>query len=250
MDTSSLHHTLATAFSLGMVVLLSPETFILALLMAAHKTRARLNSVIFFLGSALGLLGALGFGLFITPAAATTTDPTSWLRFFIRASLGTALLGLGLYRAWQFFSGYDDRTPHPSGPPAVWKTRLLGFFPSLDPNAMTPLNPHYLLSTFVIGLFTTGLHPKTSILAIAMGHQIQLAPRLFEKMVGLTLFCFLSLLSTLFPLYLAFCRPEAGPRLKTKITGLLEIHGRWLAALICLLFSFILWKDAFACLPR
>jgi threonine/homoserine/homoserine lactone efflux protein len=250
MEVSSLHHTLATAFSMGMVVLLSPEVFVLALLMAAHKTRARLNSVVFFFGSSIGLFLAIGLGMWITPPSIPGMDQPSWIHFGIRASIGAALFGLGIYRAWQFFTLKDDLQPKPKASPAPWKIRFLNLFPSLNTNSDSPINTYYLFSTFLIGLFTTGLHPKTSILAIAVGHQIIRADGDIAKVSAFVLFSTLSLLPAILPLLLALFRPEVGPALKEKCTALLEKHGRWIAALICFFFAIVLWKDALSALPR
>lgn len=250
MDLAPINHTLATALSLGTVVLLSPEALILALFMAAHKTRARLNSGIFFLGSALGLFGALSFGFWITPAASSSAEHASWARFIIRASLGTALFVLGSYRAWQFLRKKDDRSEPPPKKPTHWKAKAIQLFPCLNLDANSVVNSYYLFSTLLIGIFTTGLHPKTSILAIAMGHQLSLTIDPKAKFWGVTLFSVLSLLTALFPLFLAYLHPAAGPKIKEKITDLLEVHGRWLAAFICFAFALLLWKDALSVMPR
>jgi hypothetical protein len=250
MEISSLQHTLTTAFSMGMVVLLSPETFILGLLMAAHKTRARLNSVVFFLGSAIGLFLAIGLGLWITPTTTPGVEHASWLRFAVRAGLGSALLYLGIFRAWQYFTGKDDRVPKTKTPPPPWKAKLLSLLPSLNSESTFPINAYYLGSTFLIGLFTTGLHPKTSILAITMGHQITRASGDEAKIFGFALFSVLALLPVAFPLFLALFHPQAGPRMKEKCTALLEEHGRWVASIICIIFALLLWNDALKVMPR
>jgi len=250
MEITSFHHTLATAFSMGMVVLLSPEVFVLALVMAAHKTRARLNSVIFFLGSSLGLFFAIGVGLWITPNPTPGVEHPSWIRFAVRASIGTALLWLGIYRAWQFFTGKDDRKPKSKSSPTGFKAKFLAFFPSLNTSSDSPINFHYFSSTFLIGLFTTGLHPKTSILAITVGHQITRAIGDLAKVSAFALFSLLSLLPAILPLLLAIFRPEAGPAIKEKCSDFLEKNGRWIAALICFVFAIVLWKDALTALPR
>ena len=109
METDPTAHAIGTAFSMGLVVLLSPEMFVLALLMAAHKSRARLNSVVFFLGSFIGLFAAIGIGLWITPSSTQSIHPTSWTHFMIRSGIGTALLGLGIYRLWQFLKGKETQ---------------------------------------------------------------------------------------------------------------------------------------------
>ena len=250
MEITSFHHTLATAFSMGMVVLLSPEVFVLALVMAAHKTRARLNSVIFFLGSSLGLFFAIGVGLWITPNPTPGVEHPSWIHFAVRASIGTALLWLGIYRAWQFFTGKDDRKPKSKSSPTGFKAKFLAFFPSLNTSSDSPINFHYFSSTFLIGLFTTGLHPKTSILAITVGHQITRASGDLAKVSAFALFSLLSLLPAILPLLLAIFRPEAGPAIKEKCSDFLEENGRWIAALICFVFAIVLWKDALTALPR
>ena len=235
---------------MGMVVLLSPEVFVLALVMAAHKTRARLNSVIFFLGSSLGLFFAIGVGLWITPNPTPGVEHPSWIHFAVRASIGTALLWLGIYRAWQFFTGKDDRKPKARSSPTGFKAKFLAFFPSLNTSSDSPINFHYFSSTFLIGLFTTGLHPKTSILAITVGHQITRASGDLAKVSAFALFSLLSLLPAIVPLLLAIFRPEAGPAIKEKCSDFLEENGRWIAALICFVFAIVLWKDALTALPR
>ncbi|NBS13665.1 MAG: hypothetical protein EBT57_02455 [Verrucomicrobia bacterium] len=250
MESGSLHHTLATAFSLGMVVLLSPEVFVLALVMAAHKTRAQLNSIVFFLGSSIGLFFAIGVGLWMTPASPPGPDHPSWTHFIIRAGIGSALLCVGIYRAWQFFTGKEDHPPKAKSPPSGWKAKFLAFFPSLNTDSSTPINAHYLASTFLIGLFTTGLHPKTSVLAIAVGHQISRAGEELAKVGAFSLFSVLSLLPAIVPLLLAIFRPEAGPAIKERCSAFLEKNGRWVAALICFVFAIVLWKDALTALPR
>jgi len=250
MDIPSLHHTLATAFSMGLVVLLSPEVFVLALVMSAHKTRARLNSTLFFLGSAIGLFFAIGVGLWITPGSTPGPEQPSWTRFIIRAGIGTALLGVGIYRGWQVLTGKEDHQPKPKTAPPPWKAKLLALVPCMDTNSNSPLDAHYLASTFIVGLFTTGLHPKTSILAIAMGHQLSRAGSELAKVSGFALFSVLALLPAIVPLLLAFFRPETGPAIKEKCSAFLEKNGRWVAALICLIFAAVLWKDALSALPR
>ena len=116
--------------------------------------------------------------------------------------------------------------------------------------AVTPTNFHYLASTFLIGLFTTGLHPKTSILAITVGHEISRADGDLAKVPAFALFSVLSLLPAMVPLLLALFRPEAGPAIKEKCSAFLEKNGRWIAALICFAFAIVLWKDALTALPR
>lgn len=250
MVAPSTSHTLATAFSMGMVVLLSPEVFVLALVMAAHKTRARMNSIVFFLGSSLGLFFAIGIGFWITTSASPGVEHPSWIHFVIRASIGTALLWVGIYRTWQFLTGQDDRKPKTKSSTSGLKAKLLAFFPSLDTNSASPTNFHYLASTFLIGLFTTGLHPKTSILAITVGHEISRADGDLAKVSAFALFSVLSLLPAMVPLLLALFRPEAGPAIKEKCSAFLEKNGRWIAALICFAFAIVLWKDALTALPR
>ncbi len=250
MNSPAVDHTLATAFSMGMVVLLSPEVFILALIMAAHRSCARLNSVVFFLGSSIGLFFAIGIGVWLTPNPAPGGDHRSWIQFTLRASIGTALLGLCLYRTWQFLTGKDDRQPAPKSAHTGLKAKFLAFFPSLQANSEPIINAHYLSSTFLIGLLTTGLHPKTSILAITVGHQIARASDNLTKVSAFALFSSLSLLPAIVPLLLALFRPEAGPAIKVKCSDFLEKNGRWIAALICFIFGVILWRDALASLPR
>ena len=250
MDSTSLHHTLAVSFSMGMVVLLSPEVFVLALLMAAHKTRAQLNSVIFFLGSSIGLFLAIGAGLWMTPSSTPGGEHPSWIHFGVRAGIGTALLAVGIYRAWQFLTGKGNESPRPQSSHGGFKEKFLSFFPSLNTESSSPVNAHYLISTFVIGLLTTGLHPKTSVLAIAVGHQMARATGSEAKVAGFALFSVLALLPAVVPLLLAIFRPEAGPAIKEKCAAFLEKNGRWIAALICFLFAFVLWKDALTALPR
>lgn len=218
--------------------------------MAAHKTRARLNSIVFFLGSSIGLFCAIGIGLYITPSPTKGAEHPSWIHFALRAGIGTALFSLGIYRAWQFFTGKDDLQPKPKTPPTAWKIKFLNFFPSLNTNSDSPINIHYLSSTFLIGLFTTGLHPKTSILAITVGHQITRARGDLAKVSAFALFSFLSLLPAIVPFLLAIFRPEAGPLIKEKCSDFLEKNGRWIAALICFVFAIVLWKDALTALPR
>jgi len=235
---------------MGVVVLLSPEVFILALLMAAHKSRARLNSVVFFLGSSIGLFFAIGVGLWITPNPTPGVEHPSWTHFAVRAGIGTALLCVAIYRTWQFLTGKDDRKPKPKSPPGGLRARFLDLFPSMNTSAEPPINFHYLSSTFLIGLFTTGLHPKTSILAITVGHQITRASGDFAKISAFLLFSFLSLLPAILPLLLAIFRPEAGPMIKQKCSDFLEKNGRWIGALICFAFAIVLWKDALSAMPR
>ena len=131
---------------MGVVVLLSPEVFILALLMAAHKSRARLNSVVFFLGSSPGLFFAIGVGLWITPNPTQGGQHHSWIHFALRAGIGTALFCLGIYRGWQFLSGKDDRTPKPKSQLTGIKEKFLKLFPSMDTDTEPPINFRYLLS--------------------------------------------------------------------------------------------------------
>jgi len=157
---------------------------------------------------------------------------------------------LGIYRGWQFFTGKDDLQPKPKTHPAAWKVKFLNLFPSLNTTSDSPINIHYLSSTFLIGLFTTGLHPKTSILAITVGHQITRASGDLAKVSAFAIFSFLSLLPAIVPLLLAIFRPEAGPVIKEKCSDFLEKNGRWIAALICFVFAIVLWKDALTALPR
>jgi threonine/homoserine/homoserine lactone efflux protein len=157
---------------------------------------------------------------------------------------------VGIYRAWQFLTGKDDRKPKPKSPVSGLKAKFLAFFPALNTNSDLPVNFFYLSSTFVIGLFTTGLHPKTSILAIAVGHQITRANGDLAKVSAFALFSLLSLLPAIVPLLLALFRPEAGPAIKQKCSDFLEKNGRWMAALICFVFAIVLWKDALTALPR
>ena len=250
MDRATLPHTLTTAFSMGMVVLLSPEVFVLALVMAAHKNHGRLNATVFCLGSAMGLLLALGFGIWITPSAVLGEEHPSWLRFGLRAGIGTALLGIGLYRTWQFLTGKDDRVPQTQSSGSGWKAKFLTFFPSLNTNSEPSINTYYLASTFLIGLITTGLHPKTAVLAFAVGHEIAQASEALVKVSAFALFSILALLPALAPLFLTIVRPQAGPAIKQRCSDLLEKNGRWIAALICFAFAFILWKEALDVMPR
>jgi threonine/homoserine/homoserine lactone efflux protein len=157
---------------------------------------------------------------------------------------------LGIFRAWQFLTEKDSDTRKPKPFVQKWKGKIINLFPCLKTDSSTPINTYYLMSTFLIGLFTTGLHPKTSIVAIAVGHQIIRADGEFAKISGATLFTILALLPSIFPLVLSIYRPEAGPALKDKCTALLEKHGRWIAALLCFAFAFVLWRDALAALPR
>ena len=109
---------------------------------------------------------------------------------------------------------------------------------------------YYLASTFLIGLITTGLHPKTAVLAFAVGHEIAQASEALVKVSAFALFSILALLPALAPLFLTIVRPQAGPAIKQRCSDLLEKNGRWIAALICFAFAFILWKEALDVMPR
>ncbi|MFM9180410.1 MAG: hypothetical protein ACKOV8_04055, partial [Phycisphaerales bacterium] len=86
--------------SLGVAILLSPETLILGLIMACDKRAPRLVAWMYAIGAAVGLVMGVVIGSLVAPepASAAKVATPSWTEFGVRAAIAAVLIVIGVQR--------------------------------------------------------------------------------------------------------------------------------------------------------
>ena len=146
---------------MGIAICASPEILILGLLMAANRAAPRRNTALFFIGGFIGLSAIVIMGALLTPADPTGPIQPSMHRFIVKATFGTALIALGIFRGWQYFFGAAPEPKKPNEKQSHIKNLLDVLFPTLSerPIAHREMGLHYFLSSLVIGFISTALNP-------------------------------------------------------------------------------------------
>lgn len=247
MTDSTIYHALLVGASMGFAILASPEILILGLLIAANRSSPRRNSALFFIGGFIGLSAVVAVGAWLTQSTPPGPIAPSMHRAIVKATLGTALLALGMFRGWQYFFGSTPEPKAPNEKQSRIKNLLDVLFPSLAerPTVSRQMGLHYFLSSFVIGFISTGLNPKVIPFAMLVGHQLALERAYTTQSMCLLTFASLAILPWIFPLGLSIFTPGAAPQMRSWVTKFMEKNGRWIIALICLGFSAHMYKGAF-----
>lgn len=231
----------AVLASLGLALLLSPETLVLGLVIASDRKAPKLAAWAYALGGLVGISFALAVGMILSPAplsAAASTVASAvaahrWRRFIVHAVIAAALLAIGVHRA---FNAFED-TPIPDEKETRGSRFWKGFaarFPSLahllDPASDLP-HAQIGLRGALAGFAVCGLHPKIFPVAIAAGHQIEDMPQQ-QRLVGALLFVLVGAGATLVPPLLETIRPGSAGAAKAAIERLMEVYGRLAIALL------------------
>lgn len=245
---------LAVIATLALALLFSPETLVLGLVIASDKVVPRQATFAFAAGAVAGIAFATGIGVGV---AALTGDPdaisadhTSWPNFVVRILIAAALLAIGVRRA----IGAIRHKPitdvsKPQRRPGQLRTRLTERFPGLDPKADLPARQR-ITRAALAGFTVCGLHPKVFPIAIAAGHQILEITNRGERTLGAVVFAVIALIPALAPTVIEVLRPGAVARIKDGYERVMQVHGRWIVAVLLLLAAVFVGHNALDHMPH
>jgi len=215
-----MHLLFISILPLGFGIILSPEIFLLGFGLASSQKRPCLKAWLFCLGGLLGLIGMTLLGIFLH---ANLSQGPSWMKFWIRAGLGTLLFIVGIRSLFK---------------KSAAKKRKINFTHTS------------LASSFGLGVLITTLNLKVGSFAITAGHQVWvLFHSAFERGVSLVLFFFISSLPLIIPAIIETIRPGRVALLMEPFGRALEHYGKWIVVLICFLMGSLLWRHALVSLP-
>lgn len=231
---------IAVIASLGLALLLSPETLLLGLVIASDRKAPRLAAWMYALGGLVGIVFALSVGMMLLPAPHATTavaaavDAHRWRRFIIHAVLAAVLLVIGVRRALAAFSDEPVEEPEEEKRTSrLWagfKARFPSFAHLVDPASDLPREQIGLRGALA-GFAVCGLHPKIFPVAIAAGHQIEEMPA-HQRVSGVLVFILLGAGATLVPAILEMVRPGSAGAAKDAIERFTKVWGRTVIALL------------------
>lgn len=231
---------IAVIASLGLALLLSPETLILGLVIASDRKAPRLAAWMYAIGGLVGIVFALSLGMTLSPdprptaVVATAGNSHRWRSFLVHAVIATVLLVIGLRRAFAAFSEEPVVEPEEEKRTSRLWTAFKGRFPSfahlVDPASDLPREQVGLRGALA-GFAVCGLHPKIFPVAIAAGHQIEDMPG-HLRFAGVLVFILLGAGATLVPGILETIRPGSAGAAKDAIERFTMVWGRTVIALL------------------
>lgn len=243
----------AVLASLALAIFFSPETLVLGLLIAGDTKVPRLAAIAYAVGGALGIAFATGIGLWVAHASGvgTTEHHHGWPAFWVRVVIATALIIIGLRRAFNAMR-HNPIAPvvQPTEPGRAGKLRdsLTKRFPGLDPKADLPV-PRRVARAGLAGFVMCGLHPKVFPIAIAAGHQIVQIVRPGQQVLGVVLFAVVAMIPALVPAVIDIVRPGATVDIKEGYERIMKVHGRWVSAILLLGAGAFVGFDAWRTMP-
>lgn len=246
---------LAIVASLGLALLMSPETLVLGLVIASDRKVPRTAARMFAVGGVLGISFALALGTAIAPSSGAPAGGHhhTWVGFGIRAAIAAALVAIGLRRAASAFEQApvpDVSAPkHRAGALWTWfERRAPRLARQLDPRSDLP-PAQVARRAAIAGFAACGLHPKIFPVAIAAAHQIAAMSRHRQGGAAL-LFVALSAAPAVAPAILEQVRPGAAVAAKEGFERVMEVYGRGAVALLLLGVGVLLARDAWHAMPR
>ena len=233
--------------SLGVAILLSPETLILGLIMACDKRAPRLVAWMYAVGAAIGLAMAVTIGLLVAPssasAAAAGAKPATptWTEFAVRAAIAAVLIVIGVQRVMNAMraapiaevEAQEAKVPKP-GHGAL--SRLKAWFAEKFGGHIGKNLPTWrrCLRSGLLGFATMGIHPKCLAIGIAAGHQAMQVADEAQRSLGLTVFAAISMVPALAPAIIETARGGACAAIKESTERFMKTNGRWVSAAILL----------------
>lgn len=229
--------------SLGIAILLSPETLILGLIMACDKRAPRLVAWMYAIGAAVGLVMGVVIGLLVAPAPATAAKAASpsWTAFGVRAVIAAVLIVIGVQRVMHALraapiaavEAQEANVPAP-GHGAV--SRLKAWFAAKFGGHIGKDLPAWrrCLRSGLLGFATMGIHPKCLAVAIAAGQQAMQIGSEEDRLVGLTVFAAISMIPSVAPAIIETARAGACAAIKESTERFMKTNGRWVSAAILL----------------
>lgn len=235
MIASGFAHDLTVLGSLGAACLLSPEVFLLGLVLAGDDAGAKSKSISYFIGTAAGIAAAMTIGLSISGDGLHLRHHPSWHAFIIRAGLGIALLWLGIERAREYWKQLRGLAPSVEKQAGMLKQALAHWMPV---GGNSPLSRgRALWRCFELGAFVGAVNPKRLPICIAAGHQMSAMAPASAQVSGAVIFLVLALLPSFLPAAMAVSGPAAARRLRAKFDAVVERHGLAIVALILIILG-------------
>lgn len=245
----------AVLASLALAIFFSPETLILGLIIAADKRVPRLAASAFAVGGVLGIAFATGIGLWIAHASGTgdAAHHHGWPGFIVRVLIAAALLTIGVRRAVNAL----HRKPigdigEPDHKPGKLRAEVTARFPNvarqLDPSADLPVS-HRVTRAGLAGFAMCGLHPKVFPIAIAAGHQIMQISDPRQRGLGIVIFAVIAVIPALLPAVIDLVNPGAAVRIKEGYERIMQVHGRWITAILLLGAGTFVGYEAWHAMP-
>lgn len=247
----------AVLATLALAILFSPETLVLGLVVASDKKVPRQAAFAFAVGGIVGIAFATVIGVLLAhlsgAGAASTAHHDTWGGFILRVVIAAALLTIGVYRA----IGAARHKPiadvsEPDRKTSRLRARLTERFPAtmgrLDPAA--DLTPRQRIGRALFaGFAICGLHPKVFPIAIAAGHQILEISDRPERTLGIVMFAAIAVVPALAPAVIELVHPGASGRIKDGYERIMQVHGRWIVAVLLLAVGVFVAHNAFVHIP-
>jgi hypothetical protein len=238
---------LTVLVSLGVAVLLSPETLVLGLIMACDRKAPRLVAWMYAVGAVVGLAMGVAIGMFVAPASAkappTDAAPAvhTWTEFTVRAVIAAALLVIGTQRVMHALKDAPIKSveaqarPEPeAGHGAL--SRLKAWFASKFGGHIGRDLPtsRRCLRSGLLGFAVMGIHPKCIAISIAAGHQAMHVTDDDQRAVGLAVYGAISMVPAIAPALIETARAGACASIKESVEAFMKTNGRWVSAAILL----------------
>ena len=232
--------------SLGVAILLSPETLILGLIMACDRRAPRLVAWMYAIGAAVGLAMAVVIGLLVAPesaSAAADAKPAtpSWTEFAVRAAIAAVLIGIGIQRVMHALRAApiaaveEQEAAVPKAGHGIVSKAKAWFAEKFGGHIGKDLPTwRRCLRSGLLGFATMGIHPKCLAVGIAAGHQAMQVADEAQRTLGLTVFAAISMVPALAPAVIETARAGACAAIKESTERFMKTNGRWVSAAILL----------------
>lgn len=243
----------AVLLSLALAIFLSPETLVLGLIVAGDKQAPRRAAMAYAIGGIAGIAFATAVGLVIANAAGADGHRAAhhgWPGFVVRMLIAGALVTIGAHRAVNAASRkpIDDISELQPRPSRI-RTALIRWLPALDPYEDLPVQRR-VGRAGLAGFAICGLHPKVFPIAIAAGHQIIQIDDHALRSLGIALFGLIAALPALTPLVIDLVKPAASVAIKERYERVMQVHGRWITAVLLIGAGAFMAFDAWHHIPR
>ena len=248
--------------SLGVAILLSPETLILGLIMACDRRAPRLVAWMYAVGAVVGLVMGITIGMLVGPshhaeaAAEGAKSSHPWVDFIVRALIAGVLLTIGIQRAMHAIRGApieaveEQRTGASKHGPGIVARCKAWFADKFGGSMGADLSvSRRCVRSGLLGFATMGIHPKCLAITIAAGHQIAQITDHAARPVAIAVFSAISLVPSIAPAVIETLRSGACAAMKESTERFMKKNGRWVSATILLgAGAYVAW-NAFKSMP-
>ena len=241
--------------SLGVAILLSPETLILGLIMACDRRAPRLVAWMYGIGAVVGLAMGIAIGMLVGPshpaeAAAATKSAHPWVEFIVRALIAGVLLTIGIQRAIHAVQGApieaveEQRTGEQKQGHGIVARCKAWFADKFGGSMGADLSvSRRCVRSGLLGFATMGIHPKCLAITIAAGHQIAQVTDHAARPVAIAVFAAISLIPSFAPAVVETIRSGACASMKESTERFMKRNGRWVSAVILLgIGAYVAWN--------